>query len=101
MEIDTETIMKIAKLSRIKISEQDTVGIKKDLILIVYFVKKLEEVNTEGIIEFSFGQTYKEDMRKDYIATDNTTDDILKNTKNKNQDFFPSQKSWSEKIEHN
>lgn len=88
MEIDTETIMKIAKLSRIKISEKDTTSIKKDLNLIVEFVKKLEEVNTEGIIEFSFGQTYKEDMRKDYITSDNTTDDILKNTKNKNQDFF-------------
>lgn len=88
MEIDTETIMKIAKLSRIKISEKDTTSIKKDLNLIVEFVNKLEEVNTEGIIEFSFGQTYKEDMRKDYITSDNTTDDILKNTKNKNQDFF-------------
>ena len=62
MEIDTETIMKIENL-RIKISEQDTVGIKKDLNLIVEFVKK-PEVNTEGVNEFGFGQMYKEDVGK-------------------------------------
>ena len=88
MEIDTETVIKIAKLSRIKISEKDSAGIKKDLNLIVEFVKKLEEVNTQGVNEFSFGQTFKEDMRKDDIISNNSTDDILKNTENKNQDFF-------------
>ena len=88
MEINTETVIKIAKLSRIKISEKDSAGIEKDLNLIVEFVKKLEEVNTQGVNEFSFGQTYKEDMRLDDIISNSSTGDILKNTENKNQDFF-------------
>ena len=88
MEIDTETVVKIARLSRIKINEGESVDIQKDLNRIVEFVKKLGEIDTDGIDEFNFGKTKIEDMRKDSVTIYDNTDDILKNTKNKNQDFF-------------
>ena len=88
MEIDTETVLKIARLSRIKINEGESVDIQKDLNRIVEFVKKLGEIDIDGIDEFSFGKTNIEDMRKDKVTIYDNTDDILKNTKNKNQDFF-------------
>ena len=88
MEIDTETVLKIAKLSRIKINESEKADIQKDLNRIVEFVKKLSEIEIDGIGEFKFGETYLEDMREDSVAVNDTTDDILKNTRNKNQDFF-------------
>ena len=88
MEIDTETVLKIARLSRIKINEGESVDIQKDLNRIVEFVKKLGEVDIDRIDEFNFGKTKIEDMRKDSVTIYNNTDDILKNTKNKNQDFF-------------
>ena len=65
MEIDTETVVKIAKLSRIKINEGESADIQKDLNRIVEFVKKLGEINVDGIDEFNFGKTNIEDMRKD------------------------------------
>ena len=88
MEIDTETVLKIARLSRIKINEGESADIQKDLNRIVEFVKKLGEIDIDGIDEFNFGKTNIEDMRKDSVTIFDNTDDILKNTKNKNQDFF-------------
>ena len=88
MEIDTETVLKIAKLSRIKINESETADIQKDLNRIVEFVKKLGEIDIDRIDEFNFGKTNIEDMRKDDVTIYDNTYDILKNTKNKNQDFF-------------
>ena len=88
MEIDTETVLKIARLSRIKINESESADIQKDLNRIVEFVKKLGEIDVDGIDEFNFGKTNIEDMRKDSVTIYDNSDDILKNTKNKNQDFF-------------
>ena len=88
MEIDTETVVKIARLSRIRINEGESADIQKDLNRIVEFVKKLGEIDIDGVNEFNFGKTNIEDMRKDSVTIYDNTDDILKNTKNKNQDFF-------------
>ncbi len=88
MEIDTETVLKIARLSRIKINKGQSADIQKDLNRIVEFVKKLGEIDINGIDEFNFGKTNIEDMRKDSVTIYDNTNDILKNTKNKNQDFF-------------
>jgi len=88
LEIDTETVKKIARLSRIKITDIESADIQTDLNRIVEFVKKLSEVDVNGIGEFNFGTTYLEDMRLDNVGVNDSTDDILKNTKNKNQDFF-------------
>ena len=88
MEIDTETVLKIARLSRIKITNSESSEIQKDLNRIVKFVKKLGEIDVEGTGEFSFGTTYLKDMRQDNVTINDAADDILKNTKSKNQNFF-------------
>ena len=88
MEIDTETALKIARLSRIKITDAETDDIQKDLNRIVEFVKKLGEVDISGVSEFNFGETLLEAMREDRIIINDNKDDVLKNTENKNQDFF-------------
>ena len=88
MEIDTDTVLKIARLSRIKITDSESSDIKKDLNRIVEFVKKLREISVEGTGEFNFGKTHLKDMRQDVVTTDAAAEDILKNSKNKNQNFF-------------
>ena len=88
MEIDTETVLKIARLSRIKITDSESSNIQKDLNRIVELVKKLGEIDVEGVSEFNFGKTHLKDMRQDSFTNNDNTDDILKNTKSKNQDFF-------------
>ena len=48
MEIDTETVLKIARLSRIKINEGESADIQKDLNRIVEFVRS-QKRNFPGI----------------------------------------------------
>ena len=88
MEIDTETVLKIARLSRIKITDSESSDIQKDLNRIVKFVKKLGEIDIKETDEFNFGRTYLKDMRQDRVSVNDATDDILKNTESKNQNFF-------------
>ena len=88
MEIDTETVLKIASLSRIKITDSESSSIQKDLNRIVELVKQLGEIDVDGVSEFNFGKTHLKDMRQDSFTHNDNTDDILKNTKSKNQDFF-------------
>ena len=88
LEIDTETVLKIARLARIKITDTESADIQKDLNRIVEFVKKLSEIDVNGINEFNFGETQLKDMRQDSVTIDETTNNVLKNTKSKNQDFF-------------
>ena len=88
MEIDTETVLRIARLSRIKITDSESADIQKDLNRIVEFVKKLNEIDIDEIGEFNFGKTKIEDMRNDSVTIYDNTEDILKNSKSKNQDFF-------------
>ena len=88
MEIDTKTVLKIARLSRIKITDRESTDIQKDLNRIVDFVKKLGEIDIDGVSEFNFGKTYLKDMRQDNIMVNDNVNDILQNTKSKNQDFF-------------
>ena len=65
MEIDTETVLKIARLSRIKITDSESSSIQKDLNRIVELVKKLGEIDVDGVSEFNFGKTHLKDMRQD------------------------------------
>ena len=88
MEIDTEAVLKIARLSRIKITNSEAANIQKDLNRIVDFVKKLGEIDVDGVGEFNLGKIHLKDMRQDNLTINDNTDDILKNTKSKNQDFF-------------
>ncbi len=88
MEIDSETVLKIARLSKIKLSKEEADDIKGDLNKIVEFVKKLSEVDTIDTEEFSFGKSFFSDLREDIVNEENVTEDILKNTSNKNQQFF-------------
>ena len=101
MEIDSETVFKIARLARIRISKNESAEIQNDLNRIVEFVNKLGEINTDGVNEFHFGQTYLTDMREDHVTVDNSATEILKNTKNKNQDFFTVPKIVEWKSEFN
>ena len=49
MKLDTNTINKIAKLARIKLSEEEAKDLLKDMNSILDWVEQLNEVNTDSI----------------------------------------------------
>ena len=88
MGIDEKTIKKIAKLARIRISDDDVVSLQNDLNRIVGFVDKMSEISIEKVEEFRFGETSLSEMRIDEETAENNVEQILSNTKNKKEDFF-------------
>ena len=88
MGIDEKTIKKIAKLARIRISDDDVASLQNDLNRIVGFVDKMSEISIEKVEEFSFGETSLSEMRIDQETEENNAEQILSNTKNKKEDFF-------------
>ena len=88
MGIDEKTIKKIAKLARIRISDDDIVSLQNDLNRIVGFVDKMSEISIEKVEEFRFGETSLSEMRVDEETVENNAEQILSNTKNKKEDFF-------------
>ncbi len=88
MGIDEKTIKKIAKLARIRISDDDVAILQNDLNRIVGFVDKMSEISIEKVEEFRFGETSLSEMRVDEETEENNAEQILSNTKNKKEDFF-------------
>ena len=49
MKLDTNTINKIAKLARIRLSDEEAKDLLKDLNSILDWVEQLNEVNTDSV----------------------------------------------------
>ncbi len=88
MGIDEKTIKKIAKLARIRISDDDVAILQNDLDRIVGLVDKMSEISIEKVEEFRFGETSLSEMRVDEETEENNAEQILSNTTNKKEDFF-------------
>ena len=88
MSIDKDTVKHIAKLARISLDEKKINSLSKDLSSIMKFIEKLNELNTDktspltSIINASLRT--REDEIKDYKIRDQ----ILKNSPDKNEEFF-------------
>ena len=88
MPIDKNQVKKVAKLSRISIDESKIESLSKDLDSIITFVEKLNELDTMEI------ETLKSINKKILIARADIVNDgqikneILKNSPDKNEDFF-------------
>ena len=88
MTIDLKTVKHISKLSRISIEEEKAKKLSNDLNSIFEFIEKLNEIDkskTEPLT--SIAETTLK-LRKDKIESKNIREDILKNSPDKNKDFF-------------
>lgn len=79
MDFSEAKLMKLAKLSRIKIQKQDVAKYTKDILEIIEVISMLQTVNTyniEPLITVSPGAT---PLRTDKADQQSNTDQILKN----------------------
>jgi len=88
MSIDKDTVKHISKLARISLEEKKIDSLSKDLTAIMKFVEKLNKINTEktkpltSIIDASLKS------RKDEVKDEKIRDQVLKNSPEKNEEFF-------------
>ena len=88
MKLDTNTINKIAKLARIKLSDVESHELLKDMTLIIDWVEQLNEVNTDSVEPLTNISSSKLPKRNDEAKDINSSDEILQNSPDKLEGYF-------------
>jgi len=88
MSIDKDTVKHISKLARISLDEKKISSLSKDLSSIMKFIEKLNELNTDKITPLTSIISTSLKSREDEIKDGKIRDQILKNSPEKNEEFF-------------
>ena len=88
MSIDKNQVKKVAKLSRISLDDSKLESLSKDLDSILNFVDQLNKLDTSKVIPLSSVLDKTLVPRNDKINDGEKKNEILKNSPNKNEDFF-------------
>ena len=88
MPIDKNQVKKVAKLSRISLDDKKIDSLSKDLDSILTFVEKLNELDTKEIKTLKSITNKTLEARNDIVDDGKIKNDILKNSPEKNEDFF-------------
>jgi len=88
MNIDTDTVQKIAHLARLEFQENDLEAIKEDLEKILDFMKKLNELNTDNVEPLIYMTGESNILRIDREIQEISHEEALKNAPKKDSDYF-------------
>ena len=88
MSIDKNQVKKVAKLSRISLDESKVESLSKDLDSILNFVDQLNKLDTKKTEPLSAIVDKNLEPRSDKVNDGKIKKEILKNSPDKNDDFF-------------
>ena len=88
MSIDKDTVKHISKLARISLDDKKVDSLSKNLSSIIEFIEKLNELNTEKIVPLTSIIDASLSSRKDDVTKENISAQVLKNSPEKNEEFF-------------
>ena len=88
MSIDKDTVKHISKLARISLDENKVDSLSKDLTSIMKFIENLNKLNTEKTAPLTSIINASLKSRKDEVKDGKIRDQILKNSPEKNDEFF-------------
>ncbi len=88
MSIDKDTVKHISKLARISLDEKKVDSLSKDLTSIMRFIENLNNLNTDKIEPLTSIINASLKSRKDEVKDGKIRDQILKNSPEKNEEFF-------------
>ena len=88
MSIDKNQVKKVAKLSRISLDNKKLESLSKDLDSILNFVEELNKLDTNKTQPLTSIVDKTLEPRKDKIDDGKIKDQILKNSPDKNEEFF-------------
>ena len=88
MSIDKDKIKHVSKLARISVDEKKIDSLTKDLSSIFKFIEQLNELNTDKVEPLSSILNEPLRSRKDEINDGKIREKILKNSPEKNEEFF-------------
>ena len=88
MSIDKDTVKHISKLARISLDENKVDSLSKDLSSIMKFIENLNNLNTDKTVPLTSIINASLKSRKDEVKDGKIRDQILKNSPEKNDEFF-------------
>ena len=88
MEFDKNSTIKLAKLSRLSVNDNQLSNLEKDLKSILKFIDQLKEINTEDIDPTSNSLDQKLILRDDIAENTLSNEDLLKNVPESELGFF-------------
>ncbi len=88
MSIDKDTVKHISKLARISLDEKKTANLTKDLSSIMKFIETLDKLNTDKATPLTSIINASLSSRTDEVNDGDIRDQILKNSPEKNDEFF-------------
>ena len=88
MTINLKTIKHISKLSRISVDDKKAKKLEEDLNSIFEFIEKLNELDTDKVEPLTSIAETTLKFRTDEVKSKDIRNQILKNSPEKNEDFF-------------
>jgi aspartyl-tRNA(Asn)/glutamyl-tRNA(Gln) amidotransferase subunit C len=88
MEIDEETVRRIARLARIRVTEAEAKALEKELSRILDWVKQLDEVDTSAAEPMTRVTPMTLRRRADVVDDGDMADAVLKNAPMSAEHFF-------------
>ena len=88
MAITKEQVRHVAKLARLKLSEEELENYTKELSSILDYMEKLNELDTSNVEPLTYPVGNKNVFRKDELGISVKTEDALKNAPLKNDKYF-------------
>ena len=88
MSIDKNTVKHTSKLARISLDEKKVDSLSKDLTSIMKFIEKLNKLNTDKTDPLTSIINASLQSRNDEVKDGKMRDQILKNSPDKNEEFF-------------
>lgn len=88
MTIDKETVAKVARLARLKVTEQEIETYAPQLNGIIKWVEQLGEVDTEGVEPLANVANISLHLREDEVTDGNIQDDVLANAPEQLEGFY-------------
>jgi aspartyl-tRNA(Asn)/glutamyl-tRNA(Gln) amidotransferase subunit C len=88
MQVDEDTVRRIARLARIKVTDAEAKALEGELSGILDWVKQLDEVDTAGVEPMTSVTPMRLKMREDAVTDGGIADDIVANAPAATDHFF-------------
>ena len=88
MKISKKEVLDTAELARLEFKESELEKFTEQLGNILEYIEDLNELDTEGIEPTSHGVEFPTPLREDKVVQLITTDEVLRNAPEREEDFF-------------
>ena len=88
MEVDEDTVRRIARLARIKVTDAEAKALEKELSGILDWVKQLDEVDTSSVAPMTRVIPMTLKKRADVVTDGGIAGDVIANAPEHEGDFF-------------